>query len=102
MFTNQLRPILMVTQVKQASSPFAVGSLLLLRAARWGNLGSAKADAQRAMDIDPQHIKAYFRRAAAYKQVSGSESHESHRPGGWPVTGLPLESEEGGRRRLSG
>ena len=37
--------------------------------ARWGNLGSAKADAQRAMDIDPHHIKAYFRRAAAHKQV---------------------------------
>lgn len=36
---------------------------------RWGNLGSAKADAQRAIDIDPHHIKAYFRRAAAYKQV---------------------------------
>ncbi|CAM9142851.1 unnamed protein product [Pylaiella littoralis] len=36
---------------------------------KWGNLGSAKADAQRAMDIDPHHIKAYFRRAAAHKQA---------------------------------
>ncbi|CAM9117852.1 unnamed protein product [Scytosiphon promiscuus] len=36
---------------------------------KWGNLGSAKADAQRAIDTDPHHIKAYFRRAAAYKQA---------------------------------
>ncbi|CAN0352712.1 unnamed protein product [Ascophyllum nodosum] len=36
---------------------------------KWGNLGSAKADAQQAMDIDPRHIKAYFRRAAAHKQA---------------------------------
>ncbi|CAN0293242.1 unnamed protein product, partial [Ectocarpus fasciculatus] len=36
---------------------------------KWGNLGSAKADAQRAMDLDPHHIKAYFRRAAAHKQA---------------------------------
>lgn len=43
--------------------------LVLFLCGRWGNLGSAKADAQRAMDIDPHHIKAYFRRAAAHKQV---------------------------------
>ncbi|CAM9416812.1 unnamed protein product [Ectocarpus sp. 6 AP-2014] len=36
---------------------------------KWGNLGSAKADAQRALDFDPHHIKAYFRRAAAHKQA---------------------------------
>ncbi|CAM9992388.1 unnamed protein product, partial [Sphacelaria rigidula] len=35
---------------------------------KWGNLGSAKEDAQHAMDLDPHHIKAYFRRAAAHKQ----------------------------------